>query len=88
METRSTTRHPFAGLAALSVALLSFLTIVSAEIVASRVGLGSLIWTSRNYGRIDWVFVGIITLGILGFVFDRVLRIVASRVLRRYGVKL
>jgi NitT/TauT family transport system permease protein len=66
----------------------SFLTIVSAEIVASQVGLGSLIWTSRNYGRIDWVFVGIITLGILGFVFDRVLRIVASRVLRRYGVKL
>ncbi|MGW3415041.1 ABC transporter permease [Streptomyces sp. NPDC000888] len=66
----------------------SFLTIVSAEIVAAQVGLGSLIWTSRNYGRIDWVFVGIITLGIMGFVFDRVLRIVASRVLRRYGVKL
>ncbi|WP_030741210.1 ABC transporter permease [Streptomyces sp. NRRL F-5135] len=66
----------------------SFLTIVSAEIVAAQVGLGSLIWTSRNYGRIDWVFVGIITLGVLGFVFDRVLRIVASRVLRHYGVKL
>jgi NitT/TauT family transport system permease protein len=66
----------------------SFLTIVSAEIVAAQVGLGALIWTSRNYGRIDWVFVGIITLGILGFVFDRVLRIVASRGLRRYGVKL
>ncbi|GAA4627876.1 ABC transporter permease [Actinoallomurus vinaceus] len=66
----------------------SFLTIVSAEIVAAQVGLGALIWTSRNYGRIDWVFVGIITLGILGFVFDRVLRIVSSRVLRRYGVKL
>ncbi|MER5434156.1 ABC transporter permease [Streptomyces sp. NPDC002588] len=65
----------------------SFLTIVSAEIVAAQVGLGSLIWTSRNYGRIDWVFVGIITLGVLGFVFDRVLRIVAARVLRRYGVK-
>ncbi|MCO6005267.1 ABC transporter permease [Actinoallomurus purpureus] len=66
----------------------SFLTIVSAEIVAAQVGLGALIWTSRNYGRIDWVFVGIITLGILGFVFDRILRVVASRVLRRYGVKL
>jgi taurine transport system permease protein len=66
----------------------SFLTIVSAEIVAAQVGLGALIWTSRNYGRIDWVFVGIIVLGILGFVFDRVLRIVASRVLKRYEVKL
>jgi NitT/TauT family transport system permease protein len=66
----------------------SFLTIVSAEIVAAQVGLGALIWTSRNYGRIDWVFVGIITLGLLGFVFDRVLRIVARRLLGRYGVKL
>lgn len=66
----------------------SFLTIVSAEIVAAQVGLGALIWTSRNYGRIDWVFVGIIVLGVLGFAFDRVLRIVASRLLRRYGVKL
>ncbi|MFF1395816.1 ABC transporter permease [Streptomyces sp. NPDC058287] len=65
----------------------SFLTIVSAEIVASQVGLGSLIWTSRNYGRIDWVFVGIITLGILGFVYDRVLRVIAIRVLHRYGAK-
>jgi NitT/TauT family transport system permease protein len=66
----------------------SFLTIVSAEIVAADVGLGALIWKSRNYGRIDWVFVGIITLGILGFVFDRILRLLAGRLLRRYAVKL
>lgn len=66
----------------------SFLTIVSAEIVAAQVGLGALIWTSRNYGRIDWVFVGIIVLGVMGFVFDRVLRIAASRLLGRFGVKL
>ena len=64
----------------------SFLTIVSAEIVAAQEGLGALIWTSRNYGHIDWVFVGIIVLGILGFIFDRVLR-VCVRPLRRYGVK-
>jgi NitT/TauT family transport system permease protein len=64
----------------------SFLTIVSAEIVAAQQGLGSLIWTSRNYGRTEWVFVGIIILGALGFLFDRVVRLVASRLLRRYGV--
>ncbi|GGB18489.1 ABC transporter permease [Flexivirga endophytica] len=64
----------------------SFLTIVSAEIVAAQEGLGALIWTSRNYGHIDWVFVGIIVLGALGFLFDRVLR-VCVRPLRRYGVK-
>jgi NitT/TauT family transport system permease protein len=64
----------------------SFLTIVSAEIVAAQQGLGSLIWTSRNYGRTEWVFVGIIVLGALGFLFDRIVRVVAARLLRRYGV--
>lgn len=65
----------------------SFLTIVSAEIVASEHGLGSMIWQARNYGRIDWTFVGIIVLGIMGFAFDRVLRLVSARFLGRYGVK-
>ena len=64
----------------------SFLTIVSAEIVAAQQGLGSLIWTSRNYGRTEWVFVGIIVLGALGFLFDRIVRLAAGRLLRRYGV--
>jgi NitT/TauT family transport system permease protein len=64
----------------------SFLTIVSAEIVAAQQGLGSLIWTARNYARTEWVFVGIITLGLLGFLFDRVVRLAAGRLLRRYGV--
>lgn len=64
----------------------SFLTIVSAEIVAAQEGLGALIWNARNYSRTEWVFVGIITLGLLGFVFDRILRIAARTLLRRYGV--
>lgn len=65
----------------------SFLTIVSAEIVAAQSGLGSLIWTSRNFGRIDWIFVGVIALGILGFLCDRAIRLVASTLLRHYGVR-
>lgn len=64
----------------------SFLTIVSAEIVAAQEGLGALIWTSRNYGRTEWVFVGIVALGILGFLFDRVIRWSSRRFLRRYAV--
>ncbi len=59
----------------------SFLTIVSAEIVAAHTGLGSLIWTSRNYGKTEWVFVGIITLGVLGYLCDRVVRFVVQRTL-------
>jgi taurine transport system permease protein len=65
----------------------SFLTVVSAELVAAQEGLGALIWTSRNYGRTDWVFVGIVVLGMLGFLFDRTVRILAGRGLRRYGVR-
>ncbi|MEV0001734.1 ABC transporter permease [Micromonospora sp. NPDC050980] len=64
----------------------SFLTIVSAEIVAAQSGLGSLIWTARNYAKTEWVFVGIIALGLLGYLFDWILRAVTSRTLRRYGV--
>jgi ABC-type nitrate/sulfonate/bicarbonate transport system permease component len=64
----------------------SFLTIVSAEIVAAQVGLGSMIWTSRNYGKTEWVFVGIITLGLLGYVCDRAVRFLVQRLLRRYAV--
>jgi NitT/TauT family transport system permease protein len=64
----------------------SFLTIVSAEIVAAQEGLGALIWNARNYSRTEWVFTGIIVLGLLGFLFDRVLRIVSRRLLKHYGV--
>jgi NitT/TauT family transport system permease protein len=64
----------------------SFLTIVSAEIVAAQVGLGSMIWTARNYGKTEWVFVGIITLGLLGYICDRIVRLVVQRLLRRYAV--
>ncbi|MFD2236588.1 ABC transporter permease [Aureimonas populi] len=66
----------------------SFLTIVVAEIVAAQVGLGALIWNARNYARTDWVFGGIIVLGLLGFAFDRLLRLVAVRALKRYQLNL
>ncbi|MDX6741069.1 ABC transporter permease [Actinocorallia sp. A-T 12471] len=65
----------------------SFLTIVSAEMVAADEGLGALIWQSRNYARIDWIFVGIITLGLLGFLCDRLVRLATGRGLRRFGVR-
>lgn len=64
----------------------SFLTIVSAEMVAAQQGLGALIWTARNYGRTEWVFVGIFVLGVMGFLFDRVIRLLAQRLLGRYSV--
>ncbi|KRW95253.1 nitrate ABC transporter permease [Paracoccus sp. MKU1] len=62
----------------------SFLTVVSAEIVSAQQGLGATIWTARNFARTDWVFVGIIALGCLGFLFDRIFRIVTQKTLKRF----
>lgn len=62
----------------------SFLTVVSAEIVSAQQGLGALIWTARNFARTDWVFVGIIALGCLGFLFDRIFRFLTARLLKRF----
>ena len=64
----------------------SFLTIVSAEIVAAQVGVGSMIWTARNYGKTEWVFVGIITLGLMGYTCDRIVRFAVQKLLKRYAV--
>ena len=66
----------------------SFMTVVSAEMVAARSGVGFLIFHSRLFLLTEWIFVGIVTLGVMGFFTDRVLRIVASSLLRRYDVKL
>ena len=62
----------------------SFLTVVSAEIVSADNGLGALIWTARNFARTEWVFVGILALGLLGYLFDRLLRLAVAVLLRRY----
>jgi len=66
----------------------SFMTVVSAEMVAARSGVGFLIFNSRLFLLTEWIFVGIITLGIMGFMTDRALRIVASTLLKRYEVRL
>jgi NitT/TauT family transport system permease protein len=65
----------------------SFAAIVGAEMIAAKEGLGYLIWTSRLYFRTDWVFLGIIALGILGFLTDRSLRAIGARLLKKYGVR-
>jgi NitT/TauT family transport system permease protein len=66
----------------------SFMTVVSAEMVAAKTGIGFLIFNSRLFLLTEWTFVGIIALGLMGFVSDRALRIVANRLLQRYAVKI
>ncbi|GHV64920.1 ABC transporter permease [Spirochaetia bacterium] len=64
----------------------AIISVVAAEMLAAREGLGYLIYTSRLYFRTDWIFVGILTLGILGYTSDRLLRLFGRTVLRRFGV--
>lgn len=65
----------------------SFTAIVGAEMLAANSGLGYLIYTSRLYFKTDWIFVGVLTLGSLGFLADKGLRLFGKHVLRKYGVK-
>jgi ABC-type nitrate/sulfonate/bicarbonate transport system permease component len=66
----------------------SFMTVVSAEMIAAKSGVGWLIFDSRLYLLTSWIFVGILTLGIMGFFTDRAFRLVAGNLLRKYNVKL
>jgi NitT/TauT family transport system permease protein len=66
----------------------SFMTVVSAEMVAAKSGIGFLIYNSRLFLLTEWIFVGIITLGLMGFLTDRALRIAATTLLSRYDVKI
>lgn len=64
----------------------SFMAIIGAEMVAANEGVGFMIWSSRLYFKTDWIFVGLFSLGVMGFVTDRLLGWFGSVALSRYGI--
>ncbi|GAF64907.1 ABC transporter permease protein [Bacillus sp. TS-2] len=64
----------------------SFMAIVGAEMVAANEGVGFMIWNARLYFQTDWIFVGLIALGIMGFTMDRFLNLLGRISLAKYGV--
>ncbi len=62
----------------------SYLVIVGAEIIAANSGLGYLVWVSRLYFHIDWMFAGVIAIGAFGFITDRLWRLLGRTLLKRY----
>ena len=66
----------------------AFMTVIAAELVAAQSGVGHLIWSARLFAQTDYVFVGIITLGLMGFFANWVLRQILKRVAYRYGIQL
>ena len=56
----------FAGL---KIALaVSFVVLVAAEFVAAKTGIGYLIWNSWELLQVDYMFVGIVVIGVLGLI--------------------
>lgn len=62
----------------------SFMTVVSAEMVAAESGIGFLIFNSRQWMETDAIFVGMFTLGVLGLLSDRVIQGLIAAFLWRY----
>lgn len=67
---------------------ICFMTVVAAEFLAARSGVGYLIWNARLFARTDDVFVGIVTLGLMGLLADAIFRLAVRRVAYRYQVEL
>jgi ABC-type nitrate/sulfonate/bicarbonate transport system permease component len=60
---------------------LSFVVMFVAEMVVSTVGLGYLIVFAEQNLRFDMMFVAIISIGVIGFSADYILKAIAARAL-------
>jgi NitT/TauT family transport system permease protein len=69
-------------LASLRVSLaLSFIVMFAAEMINARSGLGQLIRIAENSLRFDLMYVSLVTIAILGYTGDRLVRFAHSRLL-------
>jgi ABC-type nitrate/sulfonate/bicarbonate transport system permease component len=69
----------FAGL---RIALaVSFIVLVAAEFVATKVGIGYLIWNSWELLQVDVMFVGIVTVGVVGLIATVILQEIERKVI-------
>ncbi|MEG2002824.1 MAG: ABC transporter permease subunit, partial [Clostridia bacterium] len=54
-------------------------TLIAAEMTGSFYGLGSMIQTAQIYMRMDKVLLGIVCIGVMGFLLDRLLLLAEKR---------
>jgi ABC-type nitrate/sulfonate/bicarbonate transport system permease component len=62
----------------------AFMGIVAAEMIAAQSGIGYLIMQSRALLRTDIMFVGLVTLGVLGAIIDGCFKITIDQTMKRY----
>jgi NitT/TauT family transport system permease protein len=69
----------FAGL---RIALaVSFIVLVAAEFVATKAGIGYMIWNSWELLQVDVMFCGIVTVGVLGLIATVILQEIERKVI-------
>jgi ABC-type nitrate/sulfonate/bicarbonate transport system permease component len=61
---------------------LSFFVIVAAEFIAADAGLGYLINDARTFFLVSQMLLGAAVIGLIGFAFNRLLRLLEARLLR------
>jgi len=61
---------------------LSWLAIVAAEMLIGGVGIGFFIWDAWNSSHISEIILALIYVGLIGFVLDRIIAVLASFVTR------
>lgn len=61
-----------------------FSTIVAAELLAPKDGIGYLIFSSRTWMQTEFAFVGIVILGLLGILVDRTFLVITKHLLARF----
>ena len=62
----------------------SFMSIIPAEILAADSGIGFLLQNSSILLQTNRIFVALLTICVLGFIFDRLFRMAVDRMLSRY----
>lgn len=63
---------------------LAFISLVASELIAASTGLGALIANSRVLFQTDYVLVGMITIGLVGFTLGWVMTLVEGRLTRHW----
>lgn len=60
---------------------VSWGTLVAAELVGTDTGLGSMIFTARNFFRLDVIWAGVIIIAVLGVIMDVFLRLLEAKLI-------
>ena len=64
---------------------ISWTLVVAAELVAAQVGLGYMIMDAATFFRVNDVYIGLIAIGIIGFLLESTIAFVEQKVVHWYG---